>query len=64
LIRWMRVRCDFCGICVAVCPVAAVVITESDLSIDEERCVACGNCEDSCPAKAFSCGEVGDEGAV
>jgi len=62
--RWTRARCDFCGICVAVCPVAAIVMAESDLSIDEECCAECGNCLDACPTKAFSLGEVCDEGAV
>ena len=64
MIRWMRGRCDFCGICVGVCPVTAIVITESDLSVDEECCVTCGNCVDSCPVKAFSREEVADEGGV
>ena len=47
-----------------MCPAAAIMITETDLSIDEERCRECGSCADSCPMKALSRGEARDEGTV
>jgi ferredoxin len=41
--------CDFCGVCVAVCPADAVELKESSVRIVDERCVGCGDCAASCP---------------
>jgi ferredoxin len=42
-------KCDFCGTCVAVCPVAAVEVLESLVTIDERVCTQCLNCVSACP---------------
>jgi len=42
-------RCDFCGTCVAVCPVDAIELKESSITVDEKRCTRCGDCVDVCP---------------
>lgn len=41
--------CDFCGTCVAVCPVDAITLFESRLVIDHEICTLCLNCVNICP---------------
>lgn len=42
-------RCDFCGVCVGVCPADAIELRESTILIDKERCILCGDCVDICP---------------
>jgi ferredoxin len=44
-----RERCDFCGTCVAVCPVDAIELSESFLQIDEDTCTLCYACVEICP---------------
>jgi len=50
--RWEKSACDFCGICEAVCPSKAIVISAGDgrLVIDPELCIGCGDCITSCPS--------------
>jgi len=49
--RWEKRACDFCGICEAVCPSRAIVLSAGDgkLVIDPELCIGCGDCIASCP---------------
>ena len=42
-------RCDFCGTCVAVCPVDAIELKESMIRVDEETCTLCQACVEICP---------------
>ena len=42
-------RCDFCGTCVAVCPVDAIELKESTITVDQKRCTLCKACVDICP---------------
>lgn len=44
-----RKKCDFCGTCVAVCPVDAIEVLESVVIIDEDTCTQCLNCVAVCP---------------
>ena len=46
-------RCDYCGCCVAVCPVDCVELEESILTLDLETCILCGNCPKACPVGAL-----------
>jgi len=48
-------KCTQCGVCVSICPVAALVLDKKSLKIvfDEEKCVVCGLCIDACPATAM-----------
>ena len=51
--------CDYCGTCVAVCPVDCIDLYEAELSIQHNVCIDCELCVDICPLVAF---EVLDEG--
>ncbi|MCF7796489.1 MAG: 4Fe-4S binding protein [Lentisphaeria bacterium] len=42
-------KCDFCGTCVAVCPVDAIEMAEADLKIIHETCIDCDICVWVCP---------------
>jgi phosphoadenosine phosphosulfate reductase len=39
--------CTKCGICVRTCPAGAIALAES-ITVDSERCNACGRCTESC----------------
>lgn len=41
--------CDRCGICVDVCPTAAISLVES-LVREENKCISCGTCLTKCPS--------------
>ena len=47
-------RCDFCGTCVAVCPVDAIELRESDIEILHETCIDCDICVWVCPIEVLS----------
>jgi len=47
-------RCDFCGTCVAVCPVDCMELAESRLTIDHQICTRCLNCVQVCPVEALA----------
>jgi ferredoxin len=46
--------CDFCGCCVAVCPVDCIELQEARLIIDVAICTLCGNCPRACPVNALT----------
>lgn len=53
--------CAKCGICVDVCPVNALSLTNSHVQVDEKLCTNCGSCVDVCPRGAIylvSSGEI------
>jgi ferredoxin len=41
--------CDYCGTCVAVCPVDCIELEETNIKIDTETCNLCLNCVHACP---------------
>ena len=47
-----RDRCAYCGGCVSVCPVAALTLEETRLTVGE-GCIDCGNCVAACPMGAL-----------
>ena len=47
-------KCDFCGTCVAVCPVDAIELAEARIEIIEERCIDCDLCVYICPIEVLS----------
>ncbi|MDN5358350.1 MAG: L-aspartate semialdehyde sulfurtransferase ferredoxin [Candidatus Diapherotrites archaeon] len=50
---WIGERCIQCGLCVGVCPVAAIRLTERGIEIDVEKCTGCGICVKGCPVGAL-----------
>ena len=44
--------CTLCGVCVSVCPVAAISIEDGALVTDEPACIVCQACVKSCPEGA------------
>jgi electron transfer flavoprotein alpha subunit len=53
-----RRKCTLCGICVDVCPFAAIAVGETTIEISDE-CTLCGMCVDTCEFAALSLPEVG-----
>lgn len=47
--RISAAACDFCGVCVAVCPAGAIELKESSVRVLDELCVGCGDCAVMCP---------------
>ena len=46
-------KCLRCGACVAVCPKAALDLTEHGVTNKTELCILCGICEKMCPVGAI-----------
>jgi heterodisulfide reductase subunit A len=49
-----RGKCDLCGECVAICPTAAITITDSIISVTPVACISCGACVPACPKGAIN----------
>ena len=54
MIKLDKEKCTGCGICVDVCPVNAMEISDGVLSIDRASCTLCGVCVSVCPVNAIS----------
>ena len=54
VVMYDRMRCDFCGACVGVCPADAIVLWEADLEIVGEKCTGCLRCVYVCPYRALA----------
>lgn len=52
-LKFLPERCDFCGCCVAVCPVDCIELEEARLSLDMNTCILCGFCPRACPVNAL-----------
>ncbi len=50
---WDSSKCVQCGLCVGVCPVNAMRLTEKGIEIDVEKCTGCGICVKGCPVAAL-----------
>jgi NAD-dependent dihydropyrimidine dehydrogenase PreA subunit len=46
-------KCDFCGICVGVCPENCIDLGEAELNIDHQICTMCYKCVWICPVEAL-----------
>jgi ferredoxin len=46
-------KCNACGTCQEVCPVAAVTI-DSTAIVDRALCTGCGRCVEECPRNAIT----------
>lgn len=53
---WSGENCNFCGLCAAICPAAAIKVDKEarTLAFSREDCVYCGKCARGCPAGAWS----------
>ena len=49
MIKIRENRCDFCEVCVAVCPVNCIEVRESSIQIFHEVCIDCDLCVEICP---------------
>ncbi|MEK6958936.1 MAG: 4Fe-4S dicluster domain-containing protein [archaeon] len=47
-------KCLYCGACVGVCPVQAIVLKDTHIVIDEKKCISCGACVKICPVGAMT----------
>lgn len=45
-------KCNGCGLCVANCPVNAILIKNGKAEINMNKCIRCGNCHNICPKQA------------
>jgi pyruvate formate lyase activating enzyme len=52
-LMWFDVRCIGARDCLEACPNGALELGRSGMTIDRERCDACGRCADACPARAL-----------
>ena len=46
-------RCDECGKCVEVCPMAALEIRDNEFRVFYYKCIFCGLCTINCPNGAL-----------
>jgi ferredoxin len=49
MIKIIENKCDFCGTCVAVCPVDCIEVREASISIYHPACIDCDLCVEICP---------------
>ena len=53
MILFTRDTCDFCGVCVGVCPTDAISLARLDLTVDHDACIDCDFCVAACPTKSL-----------
>jgi ferredoxin len=53
MIRLKKNMCDFCGICVGICPENCIELKEMELAIDRQVCTSCLKCTWVCPLQAL-----------
>ena len=46
-------KCDYCGVCVAVCPVDCIEVRESSIQINNIICIDCNLCIEICPIEVL-----------
>ena len=44
--------CTGCELCVEICPVEAIEVSDGEGVINDDLCVRCGKCHDICPEEA------------
>ena len=53
MVRVAYEKCLYCGGCVGVCPVDAIILYEINIEIDNNTCTQCGICIRFCPVGAL-----------
>lgn len=61
---WDSSKCLQCGLCVGVCPVGAMRLTEKGIEIDVEKCTGCGLCVNGCPVAALQLEKITLDGGA
>lgn len=53
--EWVESKCNFCGLCEAVCREKSIVVDKQNkkLAFDESTCNYCGRCVKACPVEAW-----------
>ena len=46
-------KCDYCGVCVSICPVNCIEVRESNIMIDDPVCINCDLCVEICPIEVL-----------
>ena len=46
-------KCDYCGVCVSVCPVDCIEVRESSIQINNIICIDCNLCIEICPIEVL-----------
>jgi Fe-S-cluster-containing hydrogenase component 2 len=46
--------CDACGLCMPLCPPAAITMHRTGLVVDAATCTGCRKCVDPCPVGALT----------
>lgn len=54
MIKVDKDTCDYCGACVAVCPVDCIELFEKYIEIDNKICTDCKLCIYVCPIEVMS----------
>ncbi|MDD3296877.1 MAG: electron transfer flavoprotein subunit alpha [Candidatus Omnitrophica bacterium] len=52
-IKVISEKCVGCGLCLKVCPAAAIKLADKKAVIDLDKCILCGACVDSCKFQAI-----------
>ena len=51
--------CDACGLCMPLCPPAAIHMTRRGLAVDHVTCTGCEKCIAPCPVRALAMIDAG-----
>ena len=54
MINIIEDKCDFCGVCIAVCPPDCIDIREASIKIHNQICIDCDLCVEICPIEVLS----------
>ncbi|MFX0099033.1 MAG: glycyl-radical enzyme activating protein [Candidatus Hodarchaeota archaeon] len=52
-VMWYDVRCKGFKDCIKACEQGALKLTKKGMIIDRGKCIACGSCDEACPANAI-----------
>jgi len=59
---WDKAKCIGCALCVEMCPVQALDLSDQGIAIDRTKCIGCQLCAMVCPSKAIE--KIGEEYSV
>ena len=56
---WEKKDCTDCGLCINICPTAAIAKIGEDYILDPSKCINCSICTSSCPTDAWKVNKSG-----